>query len=84
MGVTKKLDMKLILLSSVLIAYISNNFINLKGFTNNVCKSFEDYYTDRDNNENCYHNPDHELTVVSLCLFSVYIYILFCKIIKIN
>lgn len=25
---------------------------------NNVCKTFADYYKDKDNNPNCFYNPD--------------------------
>lgn len=34
-----------------------------KKHSNNVCKTFWDYYSNRDSNANCYHNPEHELTV---------------------
>lgn len=30
---------------------------------NNVCKTFGDYYSDRDQNDNCYYNPDEFLSV---------------------
>lgn len=43
-------------------------------YKNNVCKTFDDYYTNRDQNENCYYNPDWDLSVVSL----EPIYLLFC------
>lgn len=56
--------MKLLLVGGVVFLAIS--LILIKQSTkNNVCKTFEDYYTDRDHNENCYHNPDDELSVVS-------------------
>lgn len=32
-------------------------------YKNNVCKTFDDYYTNRDQNENCYYNPDWDLSV---------------------
>ncbi|KAF2901738.1 hypothetical protein ILUMI_04466 [Ignelater luminosus] len=54
--------MKLLLVGGVVFLAIS--LILIKQSTkNNVCKTFEDYYTDRDRNENCYHNPDDELPV---------------------
>ncbi|KAF2901737.1 hypothetical protein ILUMI_04465 [Ignelater luminosus] len=56
--------MKLQLLSAGIILVISLYLIKTKSKTkNNVCKTFEDYYTDRDRNENCHYNPDGELTV---------------------
>ncbi|KAF5294277.1 hypothetical protein FQR65_LT10863 [Abscondita terminalis] len=53
-------------ISIVLIA-IAIYFI--KRGKNNVCKTFNDYYTDRDNNPNCYYNPDHELEAKILNYF---------------
>uniref|UniRef100_A0A1Y1LV43 Lipase n=1 Tax=Photinus pyralis TaxID=7054 RepID=A0A1Y1LV43_PHOPY len=38
-------------------------FLIVKSNKNNVCTTFEDYYSDRDKNPNCYYNPDHELEV---------------------
>lgn len=38
-------------------------FLIVRTNKNNVCKSFDDYYSDRDKNPNCYYNPDHELEV---------------------
>lgn len=40
--------------------------------TNNVCKTFSDYYTDRDQNENCYHNPDEFLLAPGIILRNGY------------
>lgn len=37
---------------------------------NNVCSTFEDYFTDRDTNPNCRFNPDGDLSVVSYYYFS--------------
>lgn len=55
--------MKWVLLSSIVIGILS--LYLLKRNQNNVCKTFRDYYTDRDRNENCYHNPEADLKVVS-------------------
>lgn len=54
-------NMKFLALCTVVIAIIGIKFF--KKSSNNVCKTFEDYYTDRDNNKNCYHNPDHDLAI---------------------
>ncbi|KAK4886696.1 hypothetical protein RN001_002967 [Aquatica leii] len=35
---------------------------------NNVCKTFEDYYTNRDTNPNCYNNPDVDLTIPEIVI----------------
>lgn len=65
------IKMKLQLLAGGIILVISLYLIKSKS-KNNVCKTFEDYYTDRDRNENCYYNPDGELTVVSIYFISYY------------
>lgn len=36
---------------------------------NNVCKTFLDYYLDKDHNKNCYYEPDMFSDVVSIILF---------------
>lgn len=51
--------MKFIVLCAIVIIAISVKFFRKS--SNNVCKTFEDYYSDRDTNKNCYHNPDHDL-----------------------
>lgn len=53
--------MKWIILSSAFVVIVSVLFINTAN--NNVCKTFEDYYSNRDDNENCYYNPDYKLKV---------------------
>lgn len=40
---------------------------------NNVCTSFADYTYDKDNNTNCYYDPDMFLDVVSLFFFPEYL-----------
>lgn len=42
--------------------------LRLKSNRNNVCKTFEDYYSNRDENPNCYHNADHELEVPEIVM----------------
>ncbi|KAF2904605.1 hypothetical protein ILUMI_01567 [Ignelater luminosus] len=53
--------MKFIVLSATIIPIIGLILIKSYSFKNNVCKTFDDYYTDRDQNENCYYNPDGQL-----------------------
>ncbi|KAB0799467.1 hypothetical protein PPYR_07347 [Photinus pyralis] len=53
--------MKRITILSVFIALIS--LLLIPRSKNNVCKSFSDYYGDRDKNENCYYNPDTYMNV---------------------
>ncbi|KAK5643345.1 hypothetical protein RI129_007190 [Pyrocoelia pectoralis] len=53
--------MKWLLIIAICIAAIA--FLIVRTNKNNVCKSFDDYYSDRDKNPNCYYNPDHELEV---------------------
>lgn len=53
--------MKWIIVSSLFIGFLG--FLFIRSGNNNVCKTFEDYYTNRDVNQNCYYNPDFELTV---------------------
>ncbi|KAB0799466.1 hypothetical protein PPYR_07346 [Photinus pyralis] len=48
-------------LSVVLTVFLSVLFFNTGN--NNVCKTFEDYYSNRDENQNCYYNPDYKLEV---------------------
>lgn len=55
--------MKWLILSSISVIGLAVFFV--RRTTNNVCKTFEDYYTNVDRNENCYYNPDADLTVVS-------------------
>lgn len=47
---------------------LNMGLIYLAQTKNNVCKTFEDYYSNRDNNKNCYYNPDADLTVVSFLI----------------
>lgn len=61
--------MKWSLFSSMTIAILSLYYL-LKKSHNNVCKTFDDYYTDRDSNPNCYFNPEAHLTVVSSIAFT--------------
>uniref|UniRef100_A0A1Y1KRV3 Partial AB-hydrolase lipase domain-containing protein n=1 Tax=Photinus pyralis TaxID=7054 RepID=A0A1Y1KRV3_PHOPY len=56
--------MKRITILSVFIALIS--LLLIPRSKNNVCKSFSDYYGDRDKNENCYYNPDTYMNVETL------------------
>lgn len=44
---------------------VFGNIVLTNTYHNNVCKSFSDYYTNLDQNENCYYNPDGELSTVS-------------------
>ncbi|KAK5643344.1 hypothetical protein RI129_007189 [Pyrocoelia pectoralis] len=53
--------MKWLLIFAICIGTIA--FLIVSSNKNNVCKSFDDYYSDRDKNPNCYYNPDHELEV---------------------
>lgn len=60
--------MKWVAVSSVTVLIIA--FFIIPTSKNNVCKTFQDYYSNRDRNKNCYYNPDHELTVVSRNLYN--------------
>ncbi|KAK5643366.1 hypothetical protein RI129_007211 [Pyrocoelia pectoralis] len=53
--------MRWIAILSFLIVLIG--FLFIPRSKNNVCKTFIDYYSDRDNNENCYYNPDTHMNV---------------------
>lgn len=53
------------IIPSVIIVLISGGLYFINSSKNNVCKTFMDYYTNRDQNKNCYYNPDGQLMVVS-------------------
>ncbi|KAF2901736.1 hypothetical protein ILUMI_04464 [Ignelater luminosus] len=53
--------MRWILFSAIVVIILS--LYLFKGYRNNVCKTFSDYYTNTDHNENCYYNPDAHLKV---------------------
>ncbi|KAF5294278.1 hypothetical protein FQR65_LT10864 [Abscondita terminalis] len=53
--------MRWFVVSSVLVGFLG--FLFIRNGNNNVCKTFDDYYTNRDANENCYYNPDFKLEV---------------------
>lgn len=61
--------MKVFIASSGFGLIISLILVKYNSSKNNVCKTFTDYYTNRDLNENCYYNPDGELTTVSMFAF---------------
>ncbi|KAF2904607.1 hypothetical protein ILUMI_01569 [Ignelater luminosus] len=54
--------MKRLILCGGIVLIISLILVKFNSSKNNVCKTFGDYYTNRDQNENCYYNPDGELT----------------------
>ncbi|KAF5291043.1 hypothetical protein FQA39_LY14476 [Lamprigera yunnana] len=53
--------MKRIVLISVIVVFISFKIVPRS--KNNVCKTFSDYYGNRDKNKNCYYNPEMYLNV---------------------
>ncbi|KAF5291040.1 hypothetical protein FQA39_LY14473 [Lamprigera yunnana] len=59
-----KSDTKVIIALSILL--IMAALFSLSKPKNNVCTSFSDYYGDRDNNKNCYFNPDANLNVTQI------------------
>lgn len=55
---------------SAIFVYFAVCDLNAK--ENNVCKTFKDYYTNRDRNKNCYFNDDADLTPVSVTYYILY------------
>ncbi|KAF5276496.1 hypothetical protein FQA39_LY06565 [Lamprigera yunnana] len=53
--------MKCLLVFAIVVTFLGVKFV--KKSSNNVCRTFDDYYTDRDKNSNCYYNPDIDLLV---------------------
>ncbi|KAF5291039.1 hypothetical protein FQA39_LY14472 [Lamprigera yunnana] len=63
MSITFK-NVKYIITSNIFLMFIYLIFFHK--FHNNVCTTFSDYYTNRDQNNNCYYNPDSKLNVTEI------------------